>query len=149
MNILNEKQFNIALTLLNSSTGRSINAAKRHLVDGIAPVTAAKEFGISRQAVNNAINRVKNSYFKALEIQNSFDCNMTAEKKFDTAMLLLKNASAGRGLQAARLVLVDGLTNKEASIQFGISSPVLHNSILRVIGYYDKALAINNALSDD
>ena len=149
MSIMSENQFKTAVELLNSSESKSLDAAKRHLVDGMPPVEAAKEFNITRQAVNSAINRVKNSYIKALKIKRAFDAELTTEKKFDIAMLLLKNDKIGRGLQAARLVMVNGLTNQEASSEHGISVPVLHNSIERVIEYYDKALAIKLSLSNE
>lgn len=139
---MTEQQFNIAIELLNNSESKSLDAAKRHLVDGVAPVEAAKEYAVSRQAVNSAINRVKNSYLKALKISESFEGELTTEKKFDIAMLLLKNDKMGRGLQAARLVMVNGLTNQEASKQHNIAVPVLYSSIERVVGYYEKALAI-------
>lgn len=51
-------QFDVIATLI-SSREPTKSAARRVLVDGIAPADAGREFGISRQSVGNTIARFK------------------------------------------------------------------------------------------
>lgn len=48
-----------AIAILISSREPTKSAARRVLVDGIAPANAAREFDISRQSVGNTVARFK------------------------------------------------------------------------------------------
>lgn len=146
MNKLNEKQFNIAISLLKNNKGKSLNAAKRHLVDGIEPVEAAKEQDISRQAVNSSINRVLNSYIFALQIRDAFKDELSTEDKFEIAKMLINPHYLSASMQAARLVMVNGLSYHEASKLKKIAVSSIYSTIDRLIRYYDRALEIKNEI---
>jgi predicted DNA-binding protein (UPF0251 family) len=52
-------QFDALASLLRLQVGRSREAAKLVLVDGLAPSAAAVAAGVSRQAVSNVVRRCR------------------------------------------------------------------------------------------
>lgn len=146
---MNETQFKIAEYLLEARpTGRGMDAAKSHLVDGETQADAAKKHDVSRQMAFSSINRIKSSYLKALKIKEAFDLAtrhgnpLTDADKFDIAMLVINKRATGKGIAAARLVMVNQLTRAEAAKECNIALPTLHVAMTRISNSYEKGLEV-------
>lgn len=146
---MSEKQFEIAeFLLIKRHAGRGIEAAKLHLVDGISQTEAAISCEISRQRVFTSTNRIIDSYLNALEIKKIFDnseergTNLTEAERFDIAMLASSAKKQSKGIKAARLILVDGVSKSDAALLCDTHKTSSYLAIERVKESFEKALEL-------
>ena len=125
-------EYNTALsrTRINVN-GNPAAAARLVLVDGLTGTAAHKQTGCAQSSISRVLKQLKAAANNP-ELPVLSAPSMTIEQ-FHAAMRLTKMNPSGKTVEAAKLVLVDGITQRSATAAVQGNAPAISRGCTRII----------------